>query len=70
MVWMACEGSGIEEEGRDVRQGNTVKPWFSGLKRMIKQFNTCFPTHRPKVSEKWITAWMALTVPSDFESRS
>ncbi|MEM2225508.1 MAG: hypothetical protein QXR47_05335 [Candidatus Caldarchaeum sp.] len=40
---------------------NTIESWFSKLKRRIKQFNTCFPTHRPKVSEKWIKSWIALS---------
>ncbi|MEM1947038.1 MAG: hypothetical protein QXF95_08530 [Candidatus Caldarchaeum sp.] len=45
---------------------NAIESWFSGLKRRIKQFNTCFPTYRPKVAERWIKAWVALTVPSTY----
>ncbi|MEM2650687.1 MAG: hypothetical protein QXU87_01255 [Candidatus Caldarchaeum sp.] len=40
---------------------NTIESWFSGLKRRIKQFNTCSPTYRPKVPEKWIKAWVSLS---------
>ncbi|MEM4183732.1 MAG: DDE-type integrase/transposase/recombinase [Candidatus Caldarchaeum sp.] len=40
---------------------NTIESWFSKLKRRIKQFNTCFPTYSPKVSEKWIRSWMTLS---------
>jgi len=40
---------------------NAIESWFSKLKRRIKQFNTCFPTYRPKVSEKWIKAWVTLS---------
>ncbi|MEM3648033.1 MAG: hypothetical protein QW506_02580 [Thermoproteota archaeon] len=31
------------------------------LKRRIKQFYCCFPTYSPKVSERWIKAWVALS---------
>ncbi|MEM0481424.1 MAG: hypothetical protein QXM16_00835 [Nitrososphaerota archaeon] len=40
---------------------NAIESWFSKLKRRIKQFNTCSPTYRPKVSEKWIRSWVALS---------
>ncbi|MEM3095544.1 MAG: DDE-type integrase/transposase/recombinase [Nitrososphaerota archaeon] len=40
---------------------NTIESWFSELKRRIRQFNACFPTYRPKVSERWIRSWMVLS---------
>ena len=40
---------------------NSIEQWFSKLKRRIKQFNNYFPTHKPKTSERWITAWAALS---------
>ncbi|MEM2238636.1 MAG: hypothetical protein QW351_09775 [Candidatus Caldarchaeum sp.] len=39
--------------GRRVERRNTIEPWFSKLKRRIKQLNTRFPTYRPKVSETY-----------------
>ncbi len=39
---------------------NPIEQRFSKLKRRIKQFNNYFPTHKPKISERWITAWTAL----------
>ncbi|MEM3081123.1 MAG: hypothetical protein QXH35_05440 [Nitrososphaerota archaeon] len=41
--------------------GNSIESWFSKLKRRIRQFNTNFPTNRPKTAERWIKAWTALT---------
>ena len=40
---------------------DSMKSWFSKLKRMIRQFNVCFPTYSPRVSERWIRAWVALS---------
>jgi transposase-like protein len=40
---------------------NSIESWFSKLKRRIKQFNVCFPSYKLKVSEKWITSWVALS---------
>ena len=40
---------------------NSIEQWFSELKRRIRQFNVCFPTYKPRVSERWIASWVALS---------
>jgi len=40
---------------------NLIERCFSGLKRRVKQLNICFLTYKLKVSEKWITSWVALS---------
>jgi transposase-like protein len=40
---------------------DSIESWFSKLKRRTKQFNVCFPTYSPRVSERWIRAWVALS---------
>ncbi|MEM3124172.1 MAG: IS6 family transposase, partial [Nitrososphaerota archaeon] len=52
---------GLRRRVETLGRRNAIESWFSKLKRRIKQFNTSFPTYRPKVSEKWIRAWMTLS---------
>jgi hypothetical protein len=40
---------------------DSIESWFSKLKRRIKQFNVYIPSYKLKISEKWITSWVALS---------
>ncbi|MEM4316244.1 MAG: hypothetical protein QXT66_07860, partial [Nitrososphaerota archaeon] len=47
---------GLRRRVETLGRRNAIESWFSKLKRRIKQFNTSFPTYRPKISEKRIRA--------------
>ncbi|MEM3819041.1 MAG: hypothetical protein QXF08_01155 [Nitrososphaerota archaeon] len=52
---------GLKRRVKTFGRRNSIESWFSKLKRRINQFYCCFPTHRPKVSERWIKSWAALS---------
>jgi len=59
-IWPA-KVLGIRHRRETFGMRNPIEQWFSRLKRRIRQFNTYFPTHKTKTTERWIKSWTALS---------
>jgi len=59
---MGCQGSEVVslQVSRGRGLGECLR-FLEKVKRRIKQFNTYFPTHKTKTTERWIKAWTALS---------